>query len=66
MAYPAQKYQATPQLGNPARTEAWALRASARDLSHSKTGSTDQFLETGETRRAVFDTLMRKTGEIID
>src|SRR5258708_11554343 len=44
MAYPAQKYQTTPQPGNPARTEAWALLESARDLSHSKTGPTDRFL----------------------
>src|SRR5437764_547029 len=33
MAYPAQKYQTTPQPGNPARTEAWALLESARDLA---------------------------------
>ena len=32
MAYPAQKYQTTPEPGNPARTEAWALLESARDL----------------------------------
>src|SRR5579885_2749914 len=44
MAYPAQKYQTTPQPGNPARTEAWALLESARELSHSKTGPTDRFL----------------------
>src|SRR5579862_2366204 len=44
MAYPAQKYQTTtPPLGNPARTEAWALLESARDLSQSKTGPTDRF-----------------------
>jgi flagellar protein FlaF len=44
MAYPAQKYQTTPQPGNPARTEAWALLESARELSHSKMGPTDRFL----------------------
>ncbi len=44
MAYPAQKYQTTPQPGNPARTEAWALLESARELSHAKTGPTDRFL----------------------
>jgi flagellar biosynthesis activator protein FlaF len=44
MAYPAQKYQTTPQPGNPARTEAWALLESARELSHSKTGPTERFL----------------------
>lgn len=44
MAYPAQKYQTTPQLGNPARTEAWALLEAARDLSHAKTGPADRFL----------------------
>jgi len=44
MAHPAQKYQTTPQPGNPARTEAWALLESARDLSHAKTGPTDRFL----------------------
>ena len=44
MASPAQRYQTTPQLGNPARTEAWALLESARELSHTRTGSTDRFL----------------------
>ena len=44
MAYPAQSYQTTPQPGNPARTEAWALLEAARDLSHSKAGPTDRFL----------------------
>ena len=44
MAYPAQKYQTTPQPGNPARTEAWALLEAARDLSHAKTGPSDGFL----------------------
>ena len=44
MASPAQRYQTTPQLGNPARTEAWALLESARELSHTKAGPTDRFL----------------------
>ena len=38
MADPAQTYQTTPQLGNPAPTEAWVPLEAARDLSHSKTG----------------------------
>jgi len=44
MASPAQSYQTTPQLGNPVRTEAWALLESARELSHTRMGSTDRFL----------------------
>ena len=44
MAYPAQKYQTALQPGNPARTEAWALLESARDLSQAKAGPTDRFL----------------------
>src|SRR5260370_32965794 len=44
MAYPAQKYQTTPEPGNPARTEAWALLESARELSHAKTGPSERFL----------------------
>jgi flagellar protein FlaF len=44
MAYPAQKYQTTPTPGNPARTEAWALLESARELSHAKTGPSERFL----------------------
>jgi flagellar biosynthesis activator protein FlaF len=43
MAYP-QKYQTTPEPGNPARTEAWALLESARELSHAKTGPSERFL----------------------
>ena len=52
MAYPAQKYQTTPQPGNPARTEAWALLESARDLSHSKTGPADRFLAAASSTKA--------------
>jgi len=44
MAYPAQKYQTTPEPGNPARTEAWALLESARELSHAKMGPSERFL----------------------
>src|SRR5215470_2849543 len=44
MAFPGQKYQTTPQPGNPARTEAWALLESARDLSQAKTGPAERFL----------------------
>ena len=44
MASPAQSYQTTPPPGNPARTEAWALLESARDLSHAKSGPTERFL----------------------
>lgn len=44
MAFPAQSYQTTPQAGNPARTEAWALLESARELSHTRTGPADRFL----------------------
>ena len=44
MAYPAQKYQTTPEPGNPARTEAWALLESARELSHAKAGPSERFL----------------------
>ena len=44
MAFPGQSYQTTPQAGNPARTEAWALLESARELSHTKNGPADRFL----------------------
>lgn len=46
MASPANRYQTqtTPQPGNPARTEAWALLESARELSRSRGASTDLFL----------------------
>jgi flagellar protein FlaF len=46
MASPATRYQtqATPQPGNPARTEAWALLESARELSRTRGGSPDLFL----------------------
>jgi flagellar protein FlaF len=44
MASPAQSYQRTPEPGNPARTEAWALLEAARKLSHTKNGPADQFL----------------------
>lgn len=41
MASPAQRYQRTPDPGNPARTEAWALLEAARQLSHAKHGRAD-------------------------
>jgi flagellar protein FlaF len=44
MAFPGQSYQTTPQAGNPARTEAWALLESARELSHTRNGPADRFL----------------------
>jgi len=46
MASPANRYQTqtTPQLGNPARTEAWALLEAARELSRSKAAGGDLFL----------------------
>jgi len=46
MAYPTNRYQTqtTPQPGNPARTEAWALLESARELSRTKNGAPDLFL----------------------
>ena len=45
MPYPAQRYQApAPTLGNPARTEAWALLEAARELSQAKSGPRDRFL----------------------
>lgn len=44
MAFPAQGYQQrTPEPGNPARTEAWALLEAARKLSQTKDGPIDQF-----------------------
>jgi len=36
MAVPTQKYARTPQLGNPARTEAWALLEAARLMEGAK------------------------------
>ncbi len=46
MASPANRYQTqtTPQPGNPARTEAWALLEAARELSRGKTGGGDPLL----------------------
>src|SRR5258707_2052229 len=46
MASPAARYQTqtTPQPGNPARTEAWALLESASELSRAKTAAVDLFL----------------------
>jgi len=43
MAFPGRSYQTTPQAGNPARTEAWALLEAARELSHTKSGPVDPF-----------------------
>lgn len=43
MTYPAKGYQRTPEPGNPARTEAWALLEAARRLHQTKDGSVDDF-----------------------
>lgn len=39
---PSNRYQRTPEAGNPARTEAWALLEAARELHQSKDASLDQ------------------------
>jgi len=46
MASPANRYQTqtAPQPGNPARTEAWALLESARELSRTRGGPVNLFL----------------------
>ncbi len=46
MASPANRYQTqtTPQPGNPARSEAWALLEAARELSRTQSGPVDLFL----------------------
>ncbi|HUN50080.1 MAG TPA: flagellar biosynthesis regulator FlaF [Candidatus Sulfotelmatobacter sp.] len=46
MASPANRYQTqtTPQPGNPARTEAWALLEAARELSRTKAAGGELFL----------------------
>ena len=43
MTYPAKGYQRTPEPGNPARTEAWALLEAARRLHQTKDGPIDDF-----------------------
>lgn len=44
MAFPAKGYQRTPEPGNPARTEAWALLEAARQLDRTKDGPVEEFL----------------------
>ncbi len=43
MAPPAKGYQRTPEPGDPARSEAWALLEAARKLNQTKDGSLDEF-----------------------
>jgi len=41
MMFPAKGYQRTPEPGNPARSEAWALLEAARQLNATKNGPID-------------------------
>jgi flagellar biosynthesis activator protein FlaF len=41
MTSPLKSYQRAPELGNPARTEAWALLEAARELYQAKTAPID-------------------------
>lgn len=41
--YPAKAYPRTPEAGNPARTEAWALLEAARQLYQTKEGPIEDF-----------------------
>jgi flagellar biosynthesis activator protein FlaF len=43
MTSPAKAYQRTPEPGNPARSEAWALLEAARQLNQTKDGPIDNF-----------------------
>jgi flagellar biosynthesis activator protein FlaF len=43
MTFPAKGYQRTPEPGNPARSEAWALLEAARQLNKTKEGPIDEF-----------------------
>ena len=43
MSSPAKGYQRTPEPGNPARSEAWALLEAARKLNQTKDGPIDEF-----------------------
>jgi flagellar protein FlaF len=43
MSSPAKGYQRTPEPGNPARSEAWALLEAARKLNQTKDGPVDDF-----------------------
>jgi flagellar protein FlaF len=43
MTTPAKAYQRTPEPGNPARSEAWALLEAARKLNQTKDGPIDDF-----------------------
>ncbi len=43
MTTPAQAYQRTPEPGNPARSEAWALLEAARKLNQTKDAPIDEF-----------------------
>ena len=43
MTTPAKAYQRTPEPGNPARSEAWALLEAARKLNQTKDAPIDEF-----------------------
>ena len=43
MTSPAKAYPRTPEPGNPARTEAWALLEAARQLHQTKDGPIEDF-----------------------
>jgi flagellar protein FlaF len=43
MTSPVKAYPRTPEAGNPARTEAWALLEAARELHQSKEGPIEDF-----------------------
>ena len=43
MTSPAKAYPRTPEPGNPARTEAWALLEAARLLHQTKDGPVEEF-----------------------
>ena len=43
MTLPPKGYQRTPEAGNPARSEAWALLEAARQLNKTKDGPIDDF-----------------------
>ena len=43
MTVPAKGYQRTPEPGNPARSEAWALLEAARQLNATKDGPVEDF-----------------------
>ncbi len=57
MTSPAKAYPRTPEPGNPARTEDWALLEAARQLHQSKDGPIEDFSRRFTQELAAMDDL---------